>query len=84
MAFAPARPGEVSAVEFGPGAAEVVCRAESLVAVEAGVRGEVSLVRRIVEAGSRTTLAMIRPVRQIAGSFDRGRPFRREALRVCL
>ncbi|MCY3747065.1 MAG: AIM24 family protein [Acidobacteria bacterium] len=60
VAFAPAAPGAVSAVELGPGAAEVVCQAESLVAVEAGVRADVALVRRIREAGSRTTLAMVR------------------------
>ena len=58
--FAAASPGEVAPVELGPGAAEVVCQAESLVAVEAGVRAEVALVRRIREAGSRTTLAMVR------------------------
>ena len=60
VGFAPAGPGELVPVEFGPGAAEVVCQAESLVAVESGVRAEVALVRRIGEAGSRTTLAMIR------------------------
>ena len=60
VAFAPAAPGEVSAVELRPGVADVVCQAESLVAVEAGVRAEVALVRRIREAGSRTTLAMLR------------------------
>lgn len=60
VAFAPASPGEVSAVELRPGAAEVVCQAESLVAFEAGVQADVALVRRIREAGSRTTLAMIR------------------------
>ena len=60
VGFVPARPGEVSAVELGPGAAEVVCQAESLMAVEAGVQADVALVRRIREAGSRTTLAMIR------------------------
>ena len=60
VAFAPAAPGEVSAVELVPGAADVVCQAESLVAVEAGIRADVALVRRIREAGSRTTLAMLR------------------------
>ncbi len=60
VGFAPARPGEVSAVQLRPGAADVVCQAESLVAVEAGVRADVALVRRIREAESRTTLAMIR------------------------
>ena len=60
VAFAPARPGEVSAVELRPGAADVVCQAESLVAVEAGVRADVALVRRIRDAAARTTLAMIR------------------------
>lgn len=60
MAFAQARPGEESAAEFGPGAAEVVCRTESLLAAEAGTRGEVALVWRTVEAGSRTPVAMIR------------------------
>ena len=53
-------PGSWYRWSWGPGAAEVVCQAESLVAVEAGVRAEVALVRRIGEAGSRTTLAMIR------------------------
>ena len=53
-------PGAVSAVELRPGVAEVVCQAESLVAVEAGIQADVALVRRIREAGSRTTLAMIR------------------------
>ena len=60
VAFAPAAPGAVSAMELRPGAAEVVCQAESLVAVEAGVRADVALVRRIREAGFRTTLAMVR------------------------
>lgn len=60
VGFAPASPGEVVPVELGPGAADVVCQAESLVAVEAGVQADVALVRRIREAGSRTTLAMIR------------------------
>ena len=60
VAFAPARPGEVSAVELRPGAADVVCQAESLVAVEAGIEAELALMQRIREAGSRTTLAMIR------------------------
>ena len=60
VAFAPAAPGAVSAVELRPGAADVVCQAESLVAVETGVRAEVALARRIREAGSRTTLAMVR------------------------
>ncbi len=60
LGFAPAVPGEVSAVELRPGAADVVCQAESLVAVEAGIRADVALVRRIREAGSRTTLAMLR------------------------
>ena len=60
VAFAPASPGAVSAVELRPGVAEVVCQAESLVAVEAGIQADVALVRRIREAGSRTTLAMIR------------------------
>ena len=60
VGFAPASPGEVSAVELRPGVADVVCQAESLVAVEAGIRADVALVRRIREAGSRTTLAMIR------------------------
>ena len=60
VGFAPARPGEVSAVELRPGAADVVCQAESLVAVEAGIRAEVALVQRIRDAGSRTTLAMLR------------------------
>ena len=60
VAFAPASPGEVWAVELGRDAVGVVCQAESLVAVESGVRAEVALVRRIQEAGSRTTLAMIR------------------------
>ena len=60
VGFAPACPGEVSAVALRPGAADVVCQAESLVAVEAGVRADVALVRRIREAGSRTTLAMLR------------------------
>ena len=60
VGFAPAAPGEVSAVELVPGAADVVCQAESLVAVEAGIRADVALVRRIREAGSRTTLAMLR------------------------
>ena len=60
VGFAPASPGEVSAVELRPGAADVVCQAESLVAMEAGIQADVALVRRIREAGSRTTLAMIR------------------------
>lgn len=60
VGFAAADPGEVAPVELRPGAAEVVCQAESLVAVEAGVRADVALVRRIREAGSRTTLAMVR------------------------
>ena len=60
VAFAPAAPGAVSAVEVRPGATDVVCQAESLVAVEAGVRAEVALVRRIREAAARTTLAMVR------------------------
>ena len=60
VGFAPASPGEVWAVELGPGAAEVVCQAESLVAMEAGIQADVALIRRIREAGSRTTLAMIR------------------------
>ena len=60
VGFAPASPGAVSAVELRPGAAEVVCQAESLVAIEAGVQASVALVRRMREAGSRTTLAMIR------------------------
>ena len=60
VAFAPAAPGAVSAVELRPGAADGVCQAESLVAVETGVRAEVALARRIREAGSRTTLAMVR------------------------
>ena len=60
VAFAPAAPGAVSAVELRPGAADVVCQAESLVAVEAGVRADVALVRRIREATARTTLAMVR------------------------
>ena len=47
-------------MELRPGAAEVVCHAESLVAVEAGVQAGVAVVRRLHEAGSRTTLAMIR------------------------
>lgn len=50
----------MSAVELGPAAAEVVCQAESLVAVEAGARAGVALVRRSREAGTGTTLAMIR------------------------
>ena len=45
---------------MGPGAAGLVCQAESLVAFEAGVRADMALVRRIREAESRTTLAMIR------------------------
>ncbi|MDE0475058.1 MAG: AIM24 family protein [Gammaproteobacteria bacterium] len=60
VGFAAAEPGEVAPVELRPGAAEVVCQAESLVAVEAGVRADVALVRRIREAGLRTTLAMVR------------------------
>ena len=60
VGFAPASPGEVSAVELRPGVADVVCQAESLVAVEAGIQADVALVRRIREAGSRTTLAMVR------------------------
>ena len=60
VGFAPAAPGAVTAVELRPGAADVVCQAESLVAVEAGVRAEVALVRRIRDAGARTTLAMVR------------------------
>ena len=60
VGFAPASPGEVSAVELRPGVADVICQAESLVAVEAGIQAKVALVRRIREAGSRTTLAMIR------------------------
>ena len=60
VGFAPASPGAVWAVELGRDAAGVVCQAESLVAVESGIRAEVALVRRIQEAGSRTTLAMIR------------------------
>ena len=60
VGFAPASPGAVSAVELRPGAAEVVCQAESLMAVEAGIQRDVAMVRRIREAGSRTTLAMIR------------------------
>ena len=60
VAFAPAAPGTVSAVELRPGAPDVVCQAESLVAVEVGVRADVALVRRIREAGARTTLAMVR------------------------
>ena len=39
VGFAPASPGAVSAVELRPGVAEVVCQAESLVAVEAGDSG---------------------------------------------
>ena len=60
VAFAPAAPGAVSAVELRPGAADVVCQAESLVAVEAGVQAAVALVRRIRDAGRQTTLAMVR------------------------
>lgn len=60
VGFAPAAPGAVSAVELRPGAPDVVCQAESLVAVEAGIRADVALVRRIREAEARTTLAMIR------------------------
>ena len=60
VGFAPASPGEVSAVELRPGVADVICQVESLVAVEAGIQAKVALVRRIREAGSRTTLAMIR------------------------
>ena len=60
VGFVPAWPGEVSAVELGPSEAGVVCQAESLVAFEAGIQADVALVRRIREAGSRTTLAMIR------------------------
>ncbi|MDE3262953.1 MAG: AIM24 family protein [Acidobacteriota bacterium] len=59
VGFAPASPGMVVPVELAPGAADVVCQAESLVALEAGIRTEVALVRRIREAGSRTKLAMI-------------------------
>ena len=47
-------------MELGPSEAGVVCQAESLVAFEAGIQADVALVRRIREAGSRTTLAMIR------------------------
>ena len=60
VGFAPARPGEVSAVELRPRGAGVVCQAESLVAYEAGIQADVALTRRIRETGSRTTLAMIR------------------------
>ena len=60
VGFAPASPGAVTAVELRPGLADVVCQAESLVVVEAGIQADVALVRRIREAGSRTTLAMIR------------------------
>ena len=60
VGFVPARPGEVAAVELGPGAPGLVCQVESLVAVEAGIRADMALVRRIREAGSRTTLAMVR------------------------
>ena len=60
VGFAPASPGQVVPVELGAGVADVLCQAESLVAVEAGIQTEVALVRRIREAGSRTTLAMIR------------------------
>ena len=59
VGFAPASPGLVVPVELAPDVAAVVCQAESLLAIEAGVRTEVALVRRIREAGSRTTLAMI-------------------------
>ena len=60
VAFAPAAPGVVSAMELRPGAADVVCQAESLIAVEAGIRADVVLVRRIRETAARTTLAMVR------------------------
>ena len=60
VGFAPVAPGVVSAVELRPGAADVVCQAESLVVVEAEIRAEVALVRRIREAESQTTLAMLR------------------------
>ncbi|MYA09838.1 MAG: AIM24 family protein [Acidobacteria bacterium] len=59
VGFAPASPGPVVPVELAADLADVVCRAESLLAVEAGVRTEVALVRRIREARSRTKLAMI-------------------------
>ena len=59
VGFAPASPGPVVPVELAADLADVVCRAESLLAVEAGVRTEVALVRRIREAGSRTKLAMV-------------------------
>ena len=60
VGFSPASPGQVVPLELGAGVADVLCQAESLVAVEAGIQTEVALVRRIREAGSRTTLAMIR------------------------
>ena len=47
VGFAPARPGEVSAVELRRSVADVVCQAD------------VTLVRQIPEAGSPTKLAMI-------------------------
>ena len=62
VGFAPASPGEVWAVELGRDAVGVVCQAESLVAVESGIRAEVALVRRIREAGWRTTLGDDPPV----------------------
>lgn len=59
VGFAPAGPGLVVAVELAPDVAAVVCQAESLLAIESGVRTEVALGRRIREVGSRTTLAMV-------------------------
>lgn len=60
VGFAPASPGLVVPVELAADLADVVCQAESLVAVEADVRTDVALVRPIREARSRTTLTMIR------------------------
>ena len=46
VAFAPARPGEVTAVELRFSVAELVYWAESLVAVEARVRADVDRAGR--------------------------------------
>ncbi len=64
VGFAPASPGAVTAVELRPGLADVVCQAESLVVVEAGIQADVALVRRIREAGIQADVALVRRIRE--------------------
>ena len=59
VGFAPAAPGELAVAEVRDDTT-LVCQAESLIAMEAGIQANVVLARRIREAEQRTKLAMIR------------------------